>query len=94
MCEKFETISQVGKGELSEFRQRRVQMFRKNLTELAELEIKHAKAKAALFQEAINGLKAVGWKIDKTKKLCFDFTHKIIYIKKTLEETLFKKGLN
>ena len=60
MCEKFETISQVGKGELSEFRQRRVQMFRKNLTELAELEIKHAKAKAALFQEAINGLKAVG----------------------------------
>jgi len=60
MCEKFETISQVGKGELSEFRQRRVQMFRKNLTELAELEIKHAKAKAALFQDAINALKAVG----------------------------------
>lgn len=60
MCEKFETISQVGKGELAEFRTRRVQMFRKNLTELAELEIKHAKAKTALFQEAINALKAVG----------------------------------
>jgi len=60
MCEKFETLSEVGKGELAEFRARRVQMFRKNLTELAELEIKHAKAKAALFQEAINGLKAVG----------------------------------
>lgn len=60
MCEKFETISQVGKGELAEFRARRVQMFRKNLTELAELEIKHAKAKAAQFQEAINGLMAVG----------------------------------
>jgi len=60
MCEKFENISQVGKGELVDFRRRRVQMFRKNLAELAELEIKHAKAKTALFQEAINALKAIG----------------------------------
>lgn len=59
MCERFENISKVGKGELSEFRRRRVQMFKKNLTDLAELEIKHAKAKTTLFKEAIQTLKSL-----------------------------------
>jgi len=42
--QKFETISEKAKDELNDFKIRRVQMFRKNLIELAELQVKHTKA--------------------------------------------------
>jgi sorting nexin-5/6/32 len=42
-CDKFETISSKAKEELVDFKKRRVGAFRKNLIDLAELEIKHAK---------------------------------------------------
>jgi sorting nexin-5/6/32 len=41
--QKFETISEKAKEELNDFKTRRVQMFRKNLIELTELQIKHTK---------------------------------------------------
>ncbi|MBN3275604.1 SNX5 protein, partial [Polyodon spathula] len=42
-CQKFEKLSESGKRELISFKGRRVVAFRKNLIEMAELEIKHAK---------------------------------------------------
>nr|CAG4640837.1 EOG090X05NC [Eulimnadia texana] len=42
-CEKFEHISAKAKEELVDFKTRRVAAFKKNLVELCELEIKHAK---------------------------------------------------
>uniref|UniRef100_A0A8C4T2D5 Sorting nexin n=1 Tax=Erpetoichthys calabaricus TaxID=27687 RepID=A0A8C4T2D5_ERPCA len=42
-CQKFERISESAKQELIDFKTRRVAAFRKNLVELAELELKHAK---------------------------------------------------
>ncbi|KAI3367366.1 hypothetical protein L3Q82_026176, partial [Scortum barcoo] len=42
-CHKFEKISESAKQELIDFKTRRVAAFRKNLVELAELELKHAK---------------------------------------------------
>uniref|UniRef100_A0A671YKD3 Sorting nexin 6 n=1 Tax=Sparus aurata TaxID=8175 RepID=A0A671YKD3_SPAAU len=44
-CHKFEKISESAKQELIDFKTRRVAAFRKNLVELAELELKHAKVK-------------------------------------------------
>ena len=41
-CQKFEKISESAKQELIDFKTR-VAAFRKNLVELAELELKHAK---------------------------------------------------
>lgn len=42
-CDLFEQISDKAKEELIDFKARRIADFRKNLIELAELEIKHAK---------------------------------------------------
>lgn len=42
-CKKFEEITGLSKNELKELKTRRVQAFKKNLTDLAELEIKHSK---------------------------------------------------
>lgn len=56
-CEQFENISKVAKQELNDFKQRRVSAFRKNLIDLVELEIKHAKAQVQLFKNAITSLK-------------------------------------
>uniref|UniRef100_A0A6Q2Z7F9 PX domain-containing protein n=1 Tax=Esox lucius TaxID=8010 RepID=A0A6Q2Z7F9_ESOLU len=41
--QKFDKLSESGKRELTSFKGRRVVAFRKNLIEMAELEIKHAK---------------------------------------------------
>ncbi|XP_045411856.1 sorting nexin-32 isoform X2 [Lemur catta] len=42
-CQRFERLSDSAKQELMDFKSRRVSSFRKNLIELAELELKHAK---------------------------------------------------
>jgi len=47
---KFETISEHAREELNDFKNRRVQMFRKNLIDLTELQIKHAKAQIQLIK--------------------------------------------
>ncbi|UJR25346.1 hypothetical protein I4U23_006696 [Adineta vaga] len=46
---KFETISSKAKDELNDFKTRRVQMFRKNLIEFTELQIKHTKAQIQMI---------------------------------------------
>ncbi|XP_055841750.1 sorting nexin-6 isoform X2 [Episyrphus balteatus] len=56
-CEKFESISACGKEELVSFRNRRVAAFKKGLVELAELEIKHAKAQYEFLRQSLNALK-------------------------------------
>ncbi|XP_006820479.1 sorting nexin-6-like [Saccoglossus kowalevskii] len=56
-CERFEKISDTAKHELTDFRMRRVGAFRKHLVELAELELKHAKAQMQLLRTSIASLK-------------------------------------
>ncbi|XP_072854428.1 sorting nexin-5 [Pogona vitticeps] len=56
-CQRFEKISESGKQELNNFKQKRIATFRKNLIEMTELEIKHAKNNASLVQSCIDLLK-------------------------------------
>uniref|UniRef100_A0A8C3AEB9 Sorting nexin n=1 Tax=Cyclopterus lumpus TaxID=8103 RepID=A0A8C3AEB9_CYCLU len=46
--QKFDKLSESGKKELTSFKGRRVVAFRKNLIEMAELEIKHAKVSSPI----------------------------------------------
>uniref|UniRef100_A0A673BQJ0 Sorting nexin n=1 Tax=Sphaeramia orbicularis TaxID=375764 RepID=A0A673BQJ0_9TELE len=46
--QKFDKLSESGKKELTSFKGRRVVAFRKNLIEMAELEIKHAKVRSSI----------------------------------------------
>lgn len=46
-------ISESAKQELIDFKTRRVAAFRKNLVELAELELKHAKGNLQLLQNCL-----------------------------------------
>ncbi|KAJ8366085.1 hypothetical protein SKAU_G00149160 [Synaphobranchus kaupii] len=55
---KFEKLSESGRKELTSFKGRRVVAFRKNLVEMAELEIKHAKNKTTLLQGCIDLFKS------------------------------------
>uniref|UniRef100_A0A1B6L960 Sorting nexin n=1 Tax=Graphocephala atropunctata TaxID=36148 RepID=A0A1B6L960_9HEMI len=56
-CEKFEQMSDKGKEELVDFKTRRVAAFRKNLVDLAELEIKHSKAQVQLLKNCLASLR-------------------------------------
>uniref|UniRef100_A0A8C6WJE4 Sorting nexin n=1 Tax=Neogobius melanostomus TaxID=47308 RepID=A0A8C6WJE4_9GOBI len=56
-CNKFDKISESAKQELIDFKTRRVSAFRKNLVELAELELKHAKGNLQLLQSCLGVLK-------------------------------------
>ncbi|KAI8122489.1 hypothetical protein FF38_11345 [Lucilia cuprina] len=58
-CEKFETMSACGKEELVGFRNRRVQAFKRSLTELADLEIKHAKNQYEYLRQSLLALKEI-----------------------------------
>uniref|UniRef100_A0A672JK86 Sorting nexin n=1 Tax=Salarias fasciatus TaxID=181472 RepID=A0A672JK86_SALFA len=49
--QKFDKLSESGKKELTSFKGRRVVAFRKNLIEMAELEIKHAKVRGRECRE-------------------------------------------
>jgi sorting nexin-5/6/32 len=55
-CDKFEAMSAKAKEELIDFKSRRVVAFRKNMIDLAELEIKHAKAQVQVLNTAIQSL--------------------------------------
>lgn len=55
--EKFDKLSEVGKEELKSFNERRVATFKKNLVELSELEVKHAKSQVAILRVALAALK-------------------------------------
>ncbi|XP_065226516.1 sorting nexin-6 isoform X2 [Planococcus citri] len=56
-CEKFEVMSDKGKEELIDYKNRRVEMFRKNLVDLAEWEIKHAQSQVQMLNNYIAALK-------------------------------------
>nr|XP_042115105.1 sorting nexin-32 isoform X1 [Peromyscus maniculatus bairdii] len=56
-CQRFERLSDSAKQELMNFKSRRVSSFRKNLIELAELELKHAKASTLLLRNTLFALK-------------------------------------
>nr|XP_033791938.1 sorting nexin-5 [Geotrypetes seraphini] len=51
--QKFEKLSESAKQELISFKRRKIIAFRKNLIELTELEIKHAKNNISLLQSCI-----------------------------------------
>lgn len=54
--DSFDQISEIAKSELGDFKTRRVQTFRKNLVDAAELELKHAKAHLQLLKNTIASL--------------------------------------
>jgi len=56
-CKKFEEISLSAKSELIDLKKRRVETFKKNLTELADLEVKQSKNKLTLLRSAVASLK-------------------------------------
>uniref|UniRef100_A0A4W4HB41 Sorting nexin n=1 Tax=Electrophorus electricus TaxID=8005 RepID=A0A4W4HB41_ELEEL len=56
--QKFDKLSESGKKELTSFKARRVVAFRKNLIEMAELEIKHAKSNMSLLHACIEQLQS------------------------------------
>jgi len=58
VCTMFERISEEAQAELSMQKKRRVEHFQKNLQELAELEVKHAKAHAQMLRQTIQAIKA------------------------------------
>ncbi|XP_076442278.1 sorting nexin-6-like [Babylonia areolata] len=55
-CNKFEKISDVAKKEIVEFKTRRIMYFKKQLVDLAELELRHAKAQVQLLKNCITAL--------------------------------------
>lgn len=56
-CTTFETMSEKAKEELKLQRERRIQHFQKSLTELAELEVKHARAHAQMLRQTISNIR-------------------------------------
>ncbi|KAL0274268.1 UNVERIFIED_CONTAM: hypothetical protein PYX00_006734 [Menopon gallinae] len=56
-CDLFEQISDKAKEELIDFKARRIADFRKNLIELAELEINHAKGQVDILQKCLQKLR-------------------------------------
>ncbi|UYV60666.1 SNX5 [Cordylochernes scorpioides] len=59
-CEKFEKISALAKQELQDFKVRRVAAYRKNLVEMAELQVKHATGQSQLFKSCLEALREEG----------------------------------
>jgi sorting nexin-5/6/32 len=55
--EKFDKLSENGKQELTSFKGRRVIAFKKNLIDLTELELKHAKSQVNILRATIDTLK-------------------------------------
>ena len=51
-CTTFEEMSKTAKTELTMQKERRVAHFQKSMAELAELEVKHAKAHAQMLRQA------------------------------------------
>ncbi|XP_048371353.1 sorting nexin-5 isoform X2 [Sphaerodactylus townsendi] len=56
-CQRFEKLSHSAKQELNNFKRKRIAAFRKNLIEMTELEIKHAKNNVSALQSCIDVLK-------------------------------------
>ncbi|XP_054830488.1 sorting nexin-5-like [Eublepharis macularius] len=56
-CQRFKKLSVSAKQELNNFKQKRVAAFRKNLIEMTELEIKHAKNNVSVLRSYIDLLK-------------------------------------
>ena len=57
-CTTFEEMSKTAQAELKMQKERRVAHCQKSITELAELEVKHAKAHAQMLRQAIQAIKA------------------------------------
>lgn len=54
---KFEKLTEIGKQELQTFKARRVMEFKKNLMELSELEMKHAKSQVSILKSTLAALR-------------------------------------
>ncbi|CAH8434767.1 unnamed protein product [Schistosoma rodhaini] len=57
--ERFKSISESAKLELEDFKVRRIKYFHKNLVDLAELEVKHAKSQIELIKSSLTRLKLI-----------------------------------
>ncbi|ESO10688.1 hypothetical protein HELRODRAFT_185264 [Helobdella robusta] len=59
LSEKVEKMSVTAKQELADFKSRRIALFKKNLIDLAELELKHSRAQVNLLTSAVNSMKEI-----------------------------------
>ena len=57
-------MSKTAKSELKMQKERRVAHCQKSMLELAELEVKHAKAHAQMLRQAIQAIKAESWEFN------------------------------
>jgi len=55
---KFEDVTEAAREELELQKRRRVESFQKSLRELAELEVKHARAHCQVLREALASMRA------------------------------------
>jgi sorting nexin-5/6/32 len=55
--DKFDRLSEMARNELIDFKTRRIAHFKKNMIDLAEFELKHARAQVQLLGNAITALK-------------------------------------
>lgn len=57
--DRFKAISESARSELEDFKVRRIKYFQKNLVELAELQVKHAKSQIELIKSTLERLKQI-----------------------------------
>jgi len=57
--EKFDNLSELGRGELKRFSTRRVDAFSANLAELGELQVKHARNRITVLENLIDQMEKV-----------------------------------
>ncbi|CAH8430570.1 unnamed protein product [Heterobilharzia americana] len=67
--ERFKSISESAKLELEDFKVRRIKYFHKNLLDLAELEVKHAKSQVEVIKSTLIRLKSITPPIIKSSNL-------------------------
>ena len=70
-------MSKTAKSELKMQKERRVAHCQKSMLELAELEVKHAKAHAQMLRQAIQAIKAESWGFLNSHGMWFNSLMKI-----------------
>lgn len=87
--ERYKNISESARLELEDFKVRRIKYFQKNVVELAELQIKHAKAQIELIKSNLLRLKAIN-----NPPLPEMSTRKSIPVSKLADQTLEDSTIN
>lgn len=58
-CENFQSISKLARQELTDYKQRRVAAFKKNFSDLVDLELKHVRSHTQLIKGCLDSCKGI-----------------------------------